>query len=82
MNFCLPIIVSDRVGCKDDLIRENRNGYIYKYSDSNDLSAKMELLIKNDALRNSLGSVSQKIIQSYSFLYIISALRKIIEGNT
>lgn len=38
LNNGLPVIVSNRVGCTEEIIVENFNGLIFKYDDLNDLS--------------------------------------------
>lgn len=41
MTFGLPVIVSDKVGCRVDLISSSNNGMIFKYDNEQDLYEKM-----------------------------------------
>jgi glycosyltransferase involved in cell wall biosynthesis len=38
MNFRLPIVVSDLVGCSDDLVLEGKTGYSFKVGDIESLA--------------------------------------------
>lgn len=44
--YNLPVIISDRVGCKDDLLINN-NGLVFKYDNQNDLVKKIEIMNNN-----------------------------------
>lgn len=67
MNFCLPVIVSDMVGCTDDLVKENVNGFILITGKIKDLSNKIKILINNNNLRNNFTSKSIEIVNNYSY---------------
>jgi glycosyltransferase involved in cell wall biosynthesis len=45
MNFRLPVIVSDLVGCGSDLVKHGENGYIFKTGDTEELARYLESLI-------------------------------------
>jgi glycosyltransferase involved in cell wall biosynthesis len=70
MNFALPIIVSDLVGCSNNLIIERGNGFIYKAGDVHDLLKKLRILIEDETLREKMGKKSYKTINDYSFKVI------------
>lgn len=66
MNFKLPVVVSDAVGCAYDLVIENHNGYIFKNGSVEELSNKLSILVGDSLLRRSFGDNSLKIIQDFS----------------
>ncbi|MGV8815432.1 MAG: glycosyltransferase family 4 protein [Gelidibacter sp.] len=73
MNFNLPIILSNTVGCVEDLCMQE-NGYIYNMGDINDLTSKIDFLAKNPKIAKRMGIVSGEIIKDYSYEYIIENL--------
>ena len=60
MNFGLPIIVSDRVGCAPDLVYEKENGFVI--SSPEELSEAIEKLVIDDKMRFRFGKRSKEII--------------------
>jgi glycosyltransferase involved in cell wall biosynthesis len=66
MNFGLPIIVSDRVGCGKDLVREGWNGYSFPHEDEYRLADRMAELVSNATLRRQFGKNSLELISQYS----------------
>lgn len=73
MNFSLPIIVSDRVGCAADLVKHGENGFVYPVGDIDKLHEHLEMLVKDRKMRESFGKESWNIIQNFSY-------KKDIEG--
>ncbi len=67
MNFGLPIIVSDLVGCGKDLVKVNENGYIFKCGNIDELSLYLKDLILNEEKRKKFGEKSLEIVKNYSF---------------
>jgi glycosyltransferase involved in cell wall biosynthesis len=72
------IIVSDRCGCGVDLVKEDVNGYIFRRKDVNDLSDKMQLMIKNKNRLSEMGNKSLRIIKDWSFVNICKKLEEIL----
>jgi glycosyltransferase involved in cell wall biosynthesis len=66
MNFSLPIIVSDKVGCGADLVKPGRNGFVFPSGDARLLIEAIETLVKDDELRRAFGHQSRAIIESYA----------------
>jgi glycosyltransferase involved in cell wall biosynthesis len=66
MNFGLPIVVSDRVGCARDLVRDGINGFIVDHRDSGALADVLVRLVKDDDLRARLGRESRSMIRAWS----------------
>jgi len=61
MNFCLPVIVSDVGGAKEAVL-EGKTGYLIKRKDSLELSQKLDILVKDAALRKSMGDEGKKLL--------------------
>jgi glycosyltransferase involved in cell wall biosynthesis len=67
MNYALPLLISDEVGCTPDLILEGVNGFTFPCGDIIELGKKLDYLCKIDILElKKMGSESLKIIQDYS----------------
>lgn len=78
MNFSLPIIVSDRVGCVDDLVRDDENGYVVKLDDTLGLKKALErLAIKSAADRRAMGRRSLERVNLYSYATAYDGLRRL-----
>jgi len=58
MNFELPIVVSDKVGCHPDLVSRDLNGYVVPASDPDAAAAALERLVADPALRQRMGTAS------------------------
>jgi len=60
------ILVSNKVGCNKDLIKEDYNGYVFQSQSRNSLKEKLILL--NDFVKlRKFGQNSSEIIESWSF---------------
>ncbi|MCL6495357.1 MAG: glycosyltransferase family 4 protein [Ignavibacterium sp.] len=77
MNFGLPVIVSDIVGCVNDLVKENNNGFTFKLKNIEELSKKINILVTDNELRNQFAANSIDIINNYSYNNIIKELREL-----
>ncbi|MCB9307755.1 MAG: glycosyltransferase family 4 protein [Lewinellaceae bacterium] len=74
MNLGLPVIVSNEVGCAEDLVKPGVNGYIYPCGDVQRLAEKIHQLIVDKPLRHKMGKQSLQIVNQYSFQNVISHL--------
>lgn len=79
MNFSLPVIVSDMVGCGSDLVNHGENGFKFNNGDIKGLSQKLDILIKNKNKRKKFGEESFKIIQFYNYDEDIKAILMALE---
>jgi glycosyltransferase involved in cell wall biosynthesis len=66
MNFGLPIVVSDRVGCGTDLVRHGENGFIFPAGDGEALRRALATLTESPALRHQYGLRSEQLVGAYS----------------
>jgi glycosyltransferase involved in cell wall biosynthesis len=76
MNFNLPIIISDRVGSANDLVHAGLNGFVYQYSNVNDLASKMKLMASEKEKLSEMGIESSKIIDLYNYKSISYGILK------
>lgn len=67
MNFNLPIIASRGIGTCDDLVDENKNGYIIDVGDFKSLSKKIDLLNNNRDKLIKYGNHSSNKVLSWNF---------------
>ena len=83
MNFGLPMIVSDRVGCGTDLVRPGENGFIFDTAAA--LEKALEQLVSDPALREAYGSRSLELIANWgipeSVEGIVEAIRQVSESR-
>lgn len=61
------VIVSDKVGCAIDLVKNGQNGFIFKSNDLDDLKSKLDMLIEQNLFSEN---TSKQEIQEWSFMKI------------
>lgn len=66
MNFSLPIVVSEKVGCSEDLVHGGANGYVVPSDDVKALSRAMGDLIQTPERIRQMGTRSRAIVGEYS----------------
>ena len=66
MNFSLPIVVSDQVGCREDLVKERWNGFSFAHEDECQLADRLRRLVMDAALRKEFGKNSAELIVNYT----------------
>ena len=66
MNFGLPVIVSDKVGCAADLVHDGRNGFVVPHESVERLAASIETLVADRVKRARFGEESRRIVSQYS----------------
>lgn len=70
------VLVSDKVGCSDDLVKNAQNGYIFANNEINDLKDKLVLLLTNKSHLEKMGKQSYTIIKNWSIEMQSSAILK------
>jgi len=66
MNFGLPVIVSDRVGCAPDLAREGETGYTFPAGNVAALSSQLDALASSPGRVASMGARARALASEYS----------------
>jgi glycosyltransferase involved in cell wall biosynthesis len=67
MNFGLPVVVSDKVGCAPDLVRDGENGFIFPSGDVTALVATLDRLTTDSLLRRQFGDRSLEIVSAWNY---------------
>jgi len=65
MNFSLPVVVTDRVGCAGDLVVAGENGAIVPAGDGAALEAVLDRLVADAELRRRWGARSAEIVAEF-----------------
>ncbi|MGL4630234.1 MAG: glycosyltransferase family 4 protein [Leadbetterella sp.] len=77
MVCSLPVIVSNKCGCKDDLVKDN--GFIFKSANGDQLANCMQRIAENPELRIQMGKRSLEIIEEFKVEKLSQAiLEKVI----
>jgi glycosyltransferase involved in cell wall biosynthesis len=66
MNFGLPVIVSDKVGCGADLVEPGWNGFVVPHGGVGELADAISALVGDAELRARFGARSREIVARYS----------------
>ncbi len=77
MNFDLPIVAYDSVGCAEDLIRNGVNGFVVEAKNVDLLAKAIETIYHRNLPGNPMGKASGEIIKDYSNTKIVEGIRKI-----
>lgn len=75
MNAGRPVIVTDRVGCYPDLVRNGFNGFVYPALDVAALTHCLRQVIDDPVLCAAMGENSLHMIRQYSFEEDVKGLR-------
>ncbi len=79
MSSGMSVIVSDEVGCAQDLVVENETGFIYPCRDSQALAEKMRQFVQRESLSLSMGPTVRRRIDLYSRENAVQGIVKAIE---
>ncbi len=66
MNFALPLVVSDKVGCARDLVRPEWNGFVVPHRDLDALAHAIRTLVEHPRMRVAFGERSRELVDQYS----------------
>jgi glycosyltransferase involved in cell wall biosynthesis len=67
MNFSLPVIVTSKVGCARDLVREGENGFVVPPCDVDSLTNGLTRLVTDQDLRTQFGECSRRLISRWRY---------------
>ena len=65
MNFDLPVIVSSRVGCANEIVFDDINGYVFEAGNVDHLTTCLTRLVQSEELRKKFGRNSRDIVSKY-----------------
>jgi glycosyltransferase involved in cell wall biosynthesis len=78
MNFGLPIVVSDKVGCAVDLVRDGENGYVIPFQSPEALADRLARLVDSKAMRRQFGEASLARVQRWNYDVAAAGVRNAI----
>jgi len=86
MNFGLPVVLSDAVGCADDLLRQRENGFVVSASRFGIEGADaIAALVVDAELRRAYGARSREIIAQWDVPHtadgIVAAAHSVVGFN-
>jgi glycosyltransferase involved in cell wall biosynthesis len=85
MNFSLPIVVSDRVGCGPDLVQSGVNGEVFEHNSAGALETVLERCVSQPERLLELGRASLQRIQQWGLPEtargITQALNAVVSGR-
>jgi glycosyltransferase involved in cell wall biosynthesis len=67
MNFALPVVVSDKVGCAVDLVRDGDNGFVVVADQVGPLARAIGELVQREDLRRAMGRRSRERIERWHY---------------
>jgi glycosyltransferase involved in cell wall biosynthesis len=67
MNFGLPVICSDQVGCAADLVRPGENGYIFPVGNIQSLADRLLAVLSDGEKCESMGRRSRELVAEWGF---------------
>jgi len=65
MNFRLPIVVSEKVGCAADLVADGLNGFVVSPTDPRPAAAVLARLAADASLRRAMGDASLRRLDTW-----------------
>jgi glycosyltransferase involved in cell wall biosynthesis len=77
MACARPILASNKAGGSEDLVKEGRNGYIFREKDLMDLCEKMKIMVENYSELENLGLESKRIIEDFSYSRIVHTMEQL-----
>jgi len=78
MNAALPLLLSDRVGCRPDLLQEGVNGFGFPCGNPHDMAKAMQQFMALSAeQREQMGRHSLERVEYFSFDTILASLKAI-----
>lgn len=69
-----PVVVSDKVGCAQDLVKANVNGAIFQHGNEADLATKLESIFTAKEWLDRFGQASKQLIENWSFDRQVSSI--------
>jgi glycosyltransferase involved in cell wall biosynthesis len=62
----LPVIVSDRVGCADDLVRHGETGLVVGAGSETDLATAIGRFAQDEPVRHRMGQAAERLISNWT----------------
>ena len=75
LNAGRPVIVTDQVGCHQDLVRDGVNGYVVKACDPPRLADALRSVLADEETWLAMGARSVEIVRQFSFDENVNGIR-------
>jgi glycosyltransferase involved in cell wall biosynthesis len=79
MGSALPLVLSDKVGCRGDLLLEGKNGFCFENGEFRQLASYIEKFLENPASLAKMGNNSRKIVKEFDYSFCEKNLRNALE---
>ncbi len=79
MTFGRPSLVSDGVGCREDLVLEGETGFVFPRGDSGRLAEHIHSLLADRELLTAMGRNAEERIKSFSVARNVEGIREALE---
>lgn len=76
MNAARAVVVSDDVGCQEDLVREGETGAVFPAGDVGALAAALQQVLDPPGVAASMGAAARARIDEFSFEQDVAGLRQ------
>jgi glycosyltransferase involved in cell wall biosynthesis len=70
----MPVIVSEKCGCAEDLVRNNVNGFLFHPDRQSELESPLNFFMENPEKIDSMGKESLKLIKPFSSKSVARAM--------
>jgi glycosyltransferase involved in cell wall biosynthesis len=67
MNFSLPVVLSDKVGCGVDLVRDGQNGFVVPSRNARSLADALGNLVVDSERRRLAGKRSRELVDDWHY---------------
>lgn len=81
MACALPLILSDKVGCREDLLKEGHNGFCFENDNALQLASYIKRFFKNPISIKKMGNNSRNTIKKFDYSYCEKNLRKALSRS-
>jgi glycosyltransferase involved in cell wall biosynthesis len=76
MNASRPVVVSDAVGCADDLVVNGETGFVFPAGDSRALAVHLATLVNDRDLARRMGESARARVSQFDFEADVAGLRQ------
>ena len=79
MNAAKPVVVSDAVGCADDLVN-GETGFVFPAGDTGALAACLDTLVHDQELARRMGFAARERVATFDFEADVAGLRQALSA--
>jgi glycosyltransferase involved in cell wall biosynthesis len=80
MNAGRPVIVTDQVGCQEDLVQNGVNGCVVGARDVDGLANCLRATLADEQTSQAMGAQSLRIIRDFTFTQNVGGIRKALQA--